>query len=220
MTPVDNITLNRARPLPVIILADASGSMNPDGKIDVLNSAISEMLGVFAREENLRAEIQVCVVAFGGDNAEIHIPLAPAGKVRWTALSAGGKTPLGGALRCARAVIEDEALVPSRAYRPTVVLVSDGEPNDDWNEALAEFKSSPRSAKAMRMALGIGADANVGVLEAFADGSGTPVFRASDVPEITKFFRLVTMTVTARSQSVMPNELPPLAATSLEELDF
>ena len=220
MTPVDNITLNRARALPVVILADASGSMKPGGKIDVLNSAISEMLGVFAREEYLKAEIYVCVIAFGGDDAEIHIPLAPAGKVRWTALSAAGKTPLGSALRCARAVIEDKTLVPSRAYRPRSSWCRTESPMTIGARRLAEFKSSARSAKAMRMALGIGADANVGVLEAFADGSGTPVFRASDVPEITKFLRLVTMTVTARSQSVMPNELPPLAATSLEELDF
>ncbi len=33
-----------ARPLPVIILADISGSMSVDGKIDALNAALKDML--------------------------------------------------------------------------------------------------------------------------------------------------------------------------------
>lgn len=46
-----------ARALPVLILADVSGSMGDDGKIDALNSAVSEMLAAFGREDDRRTEI-------------------------------------------------------------------------------------------------------------------------------------------------------------------
>jgi uncharacterized protein YegL len=220
MPDLNDVVLTTPRPLPVIILADVSGSMNADGKIDVLNHAIAEMIRAFAAEEDLRAEIHVAGIAFGGDEAKVHATLAPARTISWIPMTAVGRTPLGSALRMALALIEDQTVLPARAYRPTVVLVSDGEPNDEWEDALREFKASDRGGKAMRMALAIGADANLGVLESLVEGSGTPVFRAKDIPQITKFFRLVTMTVTERSQSVTPNQAPPLLASSLEELDF
>lgn len=220
MPDLNDLVLTTARPLPVIILADVSGSMNADGKIDVLNHAMADMLRAFAAEEDLRAEIHVAGITFGGDEAQVHTTLAPARTISWIPMTAGGKTPLGSALRAALRLIEDRTVLPARAYRPTVVLLSDGEPTDEWEDALRDFKASDRGGKAMRMALAIGADANLGVLESFAEGSGTPVFRAKDVPQITKFFRLVTMTVTARSQSIAPNQAPPLLASSLEELDF
>lgn len=217
---IEDVVLTTPRPLPVLILADVSGSMNADGKVSVLNDAIAEMMRVFAGEEDLRAEIHVAVIAFGGDTATLHLPLTPARLVEWQDLTAAGRTPLGAALGEVRRQIEDRERLPSRAYRPTVVLVSDGVPTDEWEGELAAFKQSDRASKALRMALAIGADANLDVLEAFVEGSGTPVFRASDVPQITKFFRLVTMTVTARSQSATPNQsvlpLPP----TLDELDF
>jgi uncharacterized protein YegL len=64
----------------------------------------------------------------------------------------------------AKAMIEDKDVVPSRAYRPTVVLVSDGGPNDAWEKPLNAFISDGRSAKCDRMAMAIGADADEAVL--------------------------------------------------------
>ena len=58
-----------ARPLPVIILADISGSMSVDGKIDALNAALKDMLHTFAQESRLNAEIQVAIITFGGYEA-------------------------------------------------------------------------------------------------------------------------------------------------------
>ena len=52
------------RPLPVIVLADVSGSMNEEGKIEALNMAIKEMVSTFSKESRLRAEIQVGLITF------------------------------------------------------------------------------------------------------------------------------------------------------------
>src|SRR5690349_20365516 len=123
MSDPNNMVLTTSRPLPVIILADVSGSMNADGKIDVLNHAIADMLRAFAGEEDLRAEIHVAGITFGGDDAQVHTALAPAREITWTPMTAGGKTPLGSGLRAALRLIEDRTALPTRAYRPTVVLV-------------------------------------------------------------------------------------------------
>src|SRR5438876_10944541 len=61
MSKLKEFTVSSARPLPVILLADVSGSMAADGKIDALNAAVAEMLAAFAEEDDGRAEIHVAV---------------------------------------------------------------------------------------------------------------------------------------------------------------
>ena len=68
-----------------------SGSMGVDGKIDALNSAVAEMQGAFAEEDDGRAEIHLAVVTFGG-TATLHTPLTPASAVRWIPMQADGRT--------------------------------------------------------------------------------------------------------------------------------
>ena len=72
--------VNKARPLPVIILADTSGSMSINGKIDALNLSIKDMISSFASESRLRAEIHLSVVTFGS-KAATHLPLTPAHQI-------------------------------------------------------------------------------------------------------------------------------------------
>lgn len=81
MNQLKDFTIAEARPLPVVILADVSGSMSVDGKIEALNQALKEMINGFAEESRTRAEIQVGLITFGGDNANVHLPLAPAHKI-------------------------------------------------------------------------------------------------------------------------------------------
>ena len=108
------------------MVADVSGSMSVNDKIDVLNDSIEEMIATFAEEDDTRAEIHVGVITFGKGGAKLHQALTPATKMNWVRLSAEGGTPLGGALNLVTDMIEDRNQVPSRSYRPTVILVSDG----------------------------------------------------------------------------------------------
>ena len=204
MTTLKEFTVASARPLPVILMADLSGSMTADGKIAALNSAVAEMQAAFAEEDDAQAEIHMAVVTFGGA-ADLYLPLTPASQVQWTPMQAGGMTPMGAALDIVTDLIEDREQVPSRAYRPTVVLVSDGLPNDEWKGPLKRFHQSDRAAKAQRFALGIGADADLDMLRTFLDDPGGRVFEAHEAREVRKFFRWVTMSVTARSRSGQPN---------------
>ena len=209
MSRLKEFTTQTARPLPVIVLADVSGSMGVDGKIQALNHAVREMLDAFQDESDLRAEIHVAVMTFGG-TARTHMQLEPARDAGWHDLGANGGTPMGAAFELARELVEDRTIIPSRAYRPTIVLVSDGQPTDAWQEPLQALLGSERGGKAFRMALAIGADADHDVLQAFLADPEARVYRADEARQIRQFFHLVTMSVSSRSRSANPNTAPDL----------
>jgi len=226
-------TTNKAKPLPVVLLLDVSGSMNEvisdsfertgetiveDGRtweivkggvsrIHVLNQAVTEMIASFAKEEQLEHEFLVSVITFGA-NVTIHLPPTKASLVNWTPLSAAGETPLGEAIATAKRLIEDKETTPSRAYRPVVVLVSDGRPTDRWEASLDNFVGTGRSTKCDRVALAIGAGTDEAMLQKFIAGTSNPLFHAADAKQILEAFQRVTMSVTVRSKSKDPNQLP------------
>lgn len=209
-----------ARPLPVIILADVSGSMSANGKIEAMNGAVAEMIAAFAEEDDARAEIHVCVITFGGEGAKTHKALKPARDTRWEPMVASKRTPMGQALELARVLLEDRDAIPSRAYRPTVVLVSDGVPTDEWRAPLAALLGSERASKAVRFAMAIGSDADEEVLLAFLGTEDGRLFRAHEARSIRKFFRWVTMSVALRSRSASPNSVVLTEPSDLDEYDF
>lgn len=212
MNSMQNFTVASARPLPVIVLADCSGSMSADGKIAAMNQSLAEMIRSFAELDAANAEVHLCVIRFG-DRTEVALPLQPAGMAHFAPLPATGSTPLGAALSLAADLLEDRGAIPSRAYRPTVILVSDGQPTDDWETPLGRFGEGTRAGKADRMALGIGADADLAMLRTFLDDPEKQVFKAADAAQIRSFFKFATMSVTQRSKSANPSNivrlLPP-----------
>lgn len=201
-------TVAKAKPLPVVLLLDTSSSMNAGGeqsKIAELDSAVRDMIKDFAHEELLETEIQVSVITFGYDGVKLALPYTNASKVEMKKLEAQGNTPMGTALRMAKDMIEDKETTLSRAYRPLVILCSDGVPNDDWEVPMDNFIKDGRSSKCDRMAMAIGSDANEAVLKRFIEGTENPLFYAKDASSMHKFFKFVTMSVATRSHSQNPN---------------
>ena len=202
------------RALPIFILADASGSMRGE-KINELNLSLREMLNVLNKVNDIRGKFQLCVISFGGD-VKVVQPLADVEGMMLPELTASGNTPMGDAFEIVKEMIEDRELVSSRAYAPTIVLISDGIPTDcseeiysskkydNW-DALIDLHKGERSSKSQRLALGIGADADYTMLKEFINNPEIPVFKANDATGITKFFKWVTMSTVARMNSVNPN---------------
>lgn len=210
-----------ARPLPVIILADTSGSMVENDKIGTLNIAVREMIASFAKEARLRAEIQVGLITFSGSEAREHLPLVPAHTISGVAsMTAAGRTPMGAAFDTARALLEDKDRISSRSYRPVLVLVSDGAPTDDWEGALVRLQGSDRANKATRFAMAIGADADKEMLTKFVNDAETTVFEAHEARDILRFFRAVTMSIVARSTSPSPDQPAALSLTEMPDDDL
>lgn len=197
----------KARMLPVILLLDVSGSMAHDSKIDELNSSVREMLESFQKEQAVQSEINVSIITFGTE-VNVHTELAPAGTIVYNDMKAKGMTYMGRALDLAYDMIEDKTIVPKNAYRPVVVLVSDGAPNDDhWEQKLEKFTTTGRSSKCDRWSLAIGADADKDMLSKFLDHPEKEVCHVEDAADIHKFFRFITSSTIQRSKTDNPNKI-------------
>lgn len=212
---LNNYVAREPRPLPIFVLADTSGSMRGE-KINELNLALREMLVALNNADDIRGKFQLCVISFGNEVKVIQ-ELQDIDQIIFSELIAGGKTPMGQTFEVVKELIEDKNVVSSRAYTPTIVLISDGIPTDcseemyrrknyfDW-EPLKELHTGVRSSKCQRLALGIGEDADVEMLKTFVDNPEVPVIKTKDASGITKFFRWVTMSTVARMHSINPNE--------------
>lgn len=201
-----NFTVAKAKPLPVVLLLDVSTSMQGNS-IKELNSAVKDMVEDFASAEKNEIEILVSIITFGAE-VLLHTPYTSAKDIEWQDMEVSGMTPMGTAFSMAKAMIEDKETTPSRAYRPTIVLVSDGAPNDSWQQPLRELVNDGRSQKCDRMAMAIGSDASNSVLNEFVSGTENKVFTAQDSSQIQEFFKFVTMSVTTRTQSKNANVVP------------
>ena len=204
----NNYKSQKTRALPIVLLLDTSGSMmEPKTKIDSLNMAVSEMIDSL---NSLKEEdIVVSIITFGGEvECLYNPPFRKVQDIQWTELQADGFTPMGTALQMAKAMIDDKDTTKGSWYRPTTVLVSDGQPNDEWEKPLDDFVNEGRSSKTHRMAMAIGADADENVLKRFLAGSKHPLFYAHNAKDIHSFFERVTMSVTMRAKSPTKDEMP------------
>lgn len=186
------------RPLHFVFLLDGSGSMAVDGKIDALNQSIRDALPHLRDlgSQNPFVEILVRAVVFG-DGARWHIAdPTPVHDVSWPTVTAGGFTDLGAGLH----KVADILTVPpmeARAFPPVLVVVSDGRPTDDFEAGLERLMAEPWGRRAVRLAIAIGADADLDVLAQFIADPEIPPFTAQDPEQLAYLVRFVS---TAASQ--------------------
>jgi uncharacterized protein YegL len=161
-----------ARPLHFFWIADCSGSMSVDGKIQELNAAIREAIPHMREvaKEHDNAEVLVRVITFSSGAAWHVAQPTVVSNFNWTDLSADGVTDMGRALRLVADALKP-ANMPERGLPPVLVLISDGQATDDFKGALQELMQQPWGKKAVRVAIAIGRDA---VLEPLQDFIGNP----------------------------------------------
>ena len=198
---ISNFIKKEGRALPVFILLDVSGSMSGQ-KIETVNVALKEMINSFKKIENPKGIIELCLITFGGGQVNVIKELSQITDSDSYTLSANGDTPMGKAFEKVAEMIEDKNIVSSRAYTPTIVLISDGNPTDynaagktvdeimNW-DSLVKVHSGARSSKATKLAMGIGHDVDINILKAFINNNEVPVISAKDNNTITKFTNML-----------------------------
>lgn len=192
----NNYKAPEVKKLPVILLLDVSSSMQ-GAKIDSLYNATCDMIDTFVGAQLKEQSIDVAIITFGKE-IKLHIPYTPVKEIQDKGLEhfvADGKTPMGTAIQMAKDMIDDKSVTPSRIYRPAVVLVSDGEPNDDWRNPIAMFINDGRSSKCQRFAVAVGEKADRTVLETFTENPDN-VFYAANASDLAACFKTVSMSVT------------------------
>ena len=190
------------RPLHFIWIADCSGSMQSDGKIQALNMAIREAIPHMQKvaSENPNAQVLVRAIKFAS-GAQWHISQpTPVEDFKWDDLEADGVTDMGKALSM---VAEQLAIPPmtDRALPPVLVMISDGQPTDSYEKGLKELMEKPWGKKAVRIAIAIGQDADYEVLQKFIGHVEIKPLQANNPEALVNYIKWVSTAVLKSASS-------------------
>ncbi len=189
------------RPLHFIWILDCSGSMAGE-KIRSLNFALRESIPAMQQsaDENPNASVLVRALRFS-DGAQWHIAApTPIGSFTWTDVDSRGVTDMGTAL----GVVAEQLRMPpmtDRALPPVLVLVSDGQPTDDFPAGLARLMAEPWGRKAVRIAIAIGSDADLDVLESFMGNPEMKPLRADNAATLVQYVKWASTAVLKAASS-------------------
>jgi uncharacterized protein YegL len=203
------------RRLPVYLLLDTSGSMSGEPIEQVKNGL--QMLVAGLRQDPYALETAYLAVITFDSTAQEIVPLTELTAFQPPVISARGSTSLGAAL----ALVADSAsknvakttTTQKGDWRPMVFIMTDGEPNDDWQKGLARFNQEKWGVV---VACAVDS-ADISVLKQISGAENVVKLDTSDSGSINAFFKWVTASVSASSKSVEQagkevtglGELPP-----------
>ena len=213
------------RPVHFIFIADCSLSMSGD-KIQSLNHAIREAIPHMREvaRGNPNAEVLVRSVRFSSGAQWHHSQPTKVEEFEWNDLAVEGQTDMGRALTLVADTLKTPPM-PERALPPVLVLVSDGEPTDDFDGGLRALMAQPWGKKAVRLAIAIGGDARMDVLQKFIGHAELQPLQANNADQLVKYIRWASTAVlqaasAPSSQTQAPANgvnvpLPPLPSQGL-----
>ena len=195
-----------ARPLQFIWIADCSGSMEGK-KIESLNFGIREAIPEMrlVADENPNAQILVRAIRFA-DGAKWHVETPTViHDFKWADLTTTGLTDMGKALELAAEALHVKNM-PERGLPPVLVLLSDGQPTDDFARGLKTLMDQPWGAKAVRIAIAVGDDADLDVLQKFIGNTEVKPLQAGNAKDLAHMIKWAS-TVPLKAAS-NPNSQP------------
>lgn len=177
-----------SRPLHFFWIVDCSGSMYGE-KIGTVNNAIQSVIPdmVDAANNNPNAQLMIRTLQFSTGASWVTANPVPVEDFAWDDLEAGGVTDMGAAFD----LLSAQLTIPpmsDRALPPVLVLLSDGQPTDDYKKNLDKLLHLPWGKKAVRIAISIGQDADDSVLEEFT-GNRELVLKANNATMLTKMIK-------------------------------
>jgi len=199
-----------SRPLHFFWIVDCSGSMYGE-KISTVNHAIQSVIPemVDAAENNPNAQLLIRTLQFSSGASWVTSTPVPVEEFAWDDLSAGGVTDLGEAFDLLAAQLTIPPM-SDRALPPVLVLLSDGQPTDDYKKSLDKLLHLPWGKKAVRIAISIGQDADDDVLAEFT-GNRELVLQANNAAMLTKMIKWASTAasvVSAPASRVMEDKAP------------
>ena len=195
--------------LPFFIVADCSAAMNNDGKIEALNQGVRDAVPEMRRVagDNPGTNMVISVLKFS-DGASWHgAKNQPVETFEWEDLTADGLPDMGRALE---KVAEELHAIPSDAplLPPVILLMSCGQPTDDFSGGLKKLLGEPWGKQAVKIAIAIGQDADHSLLQQFIDNREIPVLTANNSDQLLKRIKW------ARPDNVKVSSIPKIVNSS------
>ena len=181
------------RPIHFFWVVDCSGSMYGE-KIGIVNNTIQECIPEMrnSADNNPNAQLLIRALQFSSGASWITTSPVPVENYSWEDMDANGLTELGKAFDLLAAQLSIPPM-PSRALPPVIVLLSDGQPTDDYKKSLDKLKGMPWFRKAVKIAISIGQDADDDVLIEFT-GNKELVLQANNATALAKMIKWASTT--------------------------
>lgn len=195
------------RVMTLFLLIDSSGSMSINGNIGKVNGAIEEMIPLLRdiSDEQSDAEIKLAVLEFSsgckwatGDAAPMSLD-----DFEWNDMTAGGLTDMGAAFRELESKLTRDAFMNNAAgnYAPVIILLTDGEPTDDYMSGLKMLQHNNWFRSAVKIAISVDNGATA-VLEEFTGNVETVLKYDGEKSDLKKLLtRLAVVSSSIQSKS-------------------
>ncbi len=200
------------RRLPVYLLLDTSGSMFGE-PIEAVKNGVQVLVSTLRSDPYALETAFLSVITFNSTAQQIT-PLTELSAFQQPNFEASGCTALGEALELLANKVDSEVVKTTTEvkgdWKPLVFLMTDGEPTDDLNKGLAEFK---KRKFGMVVACAAGQGANTDTLKKITEC--VVQLDTADSATIKAFFKWVSASVSTGSQKV---EDAGVEVTGLSEL--
>lgn len=201
------------RRLPFYLVLDCSESLAGE-PIEAMAQGVAALLADLRGDPMALETVYLSVITFG-TTATVASPLTELMKFQPPKLVLGSGTALGAALRLLVKCLDNDVVKTTATtkgdWKPIVLIVTDGEPTDDWKKSATKVRDEIHGKRANVVAVGVGPDADVEML-----GRITPtVLKGSDLQPGTlrALFKWVSASVSLASARPDGGPgLPPLPA--------
>ncbi len=202
------------RKLPVYLLLDVSGSMTGE-PIEAVKNGVQVLVSSLRQDPYALETAYLSIITFDTSARQV-VPLTELSMFQIPDIKASGTTALGEALSLASKSVDKEVskttLEQKGDWKPLVFIMTDGEPTDDWQRGLAEFK---KQKFGVVVACAAGQHANTGILKQITDI--VVQLDTTDASSIKAFFKWVSASISIGSQKIESSgqevsgmsELPP-----------
>ncbi len=187
------------RRLPVYILLDTSGSMFGE-PIEAVNNGLQTLVSTLRSDPYALETAYLSVITFNS-SARQDIPLTELSSFQEPKLTASGCTALGEALTLVKNCAEREVVKTTHEkkgdWRPLVFILTDGEPTDDLDKGIADFRTMKWG---MVVACAAGNGANTDTLKKITEN--VLQLDTADSATIKAFFKWLSASVAGTSERV------------------